>query len=108
MVRRGEVWWYEPPDEKRRPYVILTRGDALSRVNAVIAAPTTRRRRGIATEIFLDRSDGMPEECIVNVDNTGLIYKAFCTRRITTLTSAQMHAICATLARAIACFGLPS
>jgi len=25
-MRRGEVWWHEPPDDKRRPVLILTRG----------------------------------------------------------------------------------
>jgi mRNA-degrading endonuclease toxin of MazEF toxin-antitoxin module len=29
-VRRGEVWWHEPPGEKRRPVLILTRTEAKS------------------------------------------------------------------------------
>lgn len=24
-MKRGEVWWHEPPDEKPRPVVVLTR-----------------------------------------------------------------------------------
>jgi mRNA-degrading endonuclease toxin of MazEF toxin-antitoxin module len=27
-MRRGEVWWYERPDRKRRPVLVLTRTEA--------------------------------------------------------------------------------
>jgi mRNA-degrading endonuclease toxin of MazEF toxin-antitoxin module len=28
-MKRGEVWWHEPPDDKRRPVLILTRAEAI-------------------------------------------------------------------------------
>jgi mRNA-degrading endonuclease toxin of MazEF toxin-antitoxin module len=28
-MRRGEVWWYENPEEPPRPWVILTRDEAI-------------------------------------------------------------------------------
>jgi hypothetical protein len=49
-VRRGEVWWHEPPDSKRRPVLILTRDEAVDRVFNVIAVPATGTVRGLATE----------------------------------------------------------
>jgi mRNA-degrading endonuclease toxin of MazEF toxin-antitoxin module len=33
-VTRGEIWWYEPPDAKRRPVLILTRAAAIDRLAA--------------------------------------------------------------------------
>ncbi len=103
MVARGEVWWFEHPARKRRPHVILTRDGVIPRLPRVLAAPVTRRARGIPTEIYLDRSDGMPFECVVNLDNVAVIQTSLCTERITRLGPAQMMAICIALRRAIAC-----
>jgi mRNA-degrading endonuclease toxin of MazEF toxin-antitoxin module len=36
-VRRGEVWWHEPPDSKRRPVLILTRDEAVDLDNTLSA-----------------------------------------------------------------------
>jgi mRNA interferase MazF len=58
-VRRGEVWWYEGPDTKRRPVLILTRSEAVERLHDILVAPVTRTVRGIPTEVPLDEGDGM-------------------------------------------------
>jgi mRNA interferase MazF len=50
-VRRGEVWWHESPDSKRRPVLILTRDEAVDRVFNVIAVPATGTVRGLVTEV---------------------------------------------------------
>lgn len=36
-MRRGEVWWHEPPDSKRRPVLILTRDEAVDLDNTLSA-----------------------------------------------------------------------
>jgi mRNA-degrading endonuclease toxin of MazEF toxin-antitoxin module len=41
-VKRGEVWWHEPPDEKPRPVLVLTRGDVIARALDVVAMPVSR------------------------------------------------------------------
>lgn len=33
MVNRGDVWWYEPPDAKRRPALVMTRTEAAQSLN---------------------------------------------------------------------------
>lgn len=38
-MRRGEIWWYGPPDAKRRPVLILTRDEAIGRLFDLIAVP---------------------------------------------------------------------
>ena len=45
-MRRGEVWWHEPPDSKRRPVLILTRDEAVDRVFNVIDRSRLQRDRG--------------------------------------------------------------
>jgi mRNA-degrading endonuclease toxin of MazEF toxin-antitoxin module len=56
-VRRGEVWWHEPPHEKPRPVLILTRDEHIDRQLDVIAAPATATMRGWDTEVELGRQD---------------------------------------------------
>lgn len=102
-MSHGEVWWYEPPDVGRRPYVILTRPAAIGMLNQLIAAPVTRTIRQIPTEVRLDPSDGLPSECAVSLDNVTLIRPEFCLRKITTLGPERLHEICAALALAVAC-----
>jgi mRNA interferase MazF len=49
--------------------VLLSR-DAAYRVRAAITvAPITRTIRNIPVEVALDRSDGMPAHCVVNLDD---------------------------------------
>ena len=103
MVARGEVWWYERPNHGRRPYVILTRDEAIPVLNQVLAVPATTVVRGIPTEVWLDEDDGMPRPCVATADNTVLIRPALCTERITRLSPVKMAQVCEALRRATAC-----
>ena len=47
MVTRGEVWWYEPPEAKARPHLILTRSEVIPLLSDLLAMPATRTVRGI-------------------------------------------------------------
>lgn len=103
MVGRGEVWWYEAPRAGRRPFLILTRDEALEVLNQVLAVPATRTVRGIPTEVPLDESDGMPVECVLSLDNVTPIRTALCTGRITRLSADRMGEVCEALRIATAC-----
>lgn len=103
MVNRGEVWWYEHPAAGRRPFVILTRQATLPVLNQVMAAPCTRTRRAIPTEVDLDESDGMPVACVVNLDSVQLIRPALCTERVAVLGPDRLRAICQALHWATDC-----
>lgn len=103
MVARGEVWWYAHPDAGRRPYLVLSRNEAIPVLNQLIAIPATRTIRGIPTEVRLSTDDGMPTECVLAVDNVSLIRPEFCTERITSLGPDKLRAVCDAFAFAIAC-----
>ena len=103
MVARAEVWWHEQPAEGRRPYLILQRNATIPVLNQLIAAPTTRTRRGIATEVDLDESDGMPQPCVVTLDNLRQVRPPYLTARITTLGPERMHQVCQALHVAVDC-----
>ena len=103
VVSRGEVWWYEPPDDLRRPYLILARDEALGALRSVLAVPATRTVRGIPTEVPLDEDDGMPVPCALTLDNATLVRRAYLTDRITTLSALRLRQVCEALAFATAC-----
>jgi mRNA interferase MazF len=103
VVKRGEVWWYEAPDEKRRPYLILTRNEAIPVLNRLLAVPATGTIRGIPSEIPLDVSDGMPKPCVLIFDSVTVVRKALLVEKITSLPSEVMNEVCAALAYAAGC-----
>ena len=103
MVARGEVWWVEHPDAGRRPFLVLTRQAAIPVLHSMLAVPATRTIRQIATEVVLDQSDGMPEECALSFDNLTNVPKELFSSRITRLSVERMSEVCRALARASGC-----
>src|SRR5207244_431835 len=103
LVTRGEVWWGEDLAAGRRPYLLLTRADAVPVLHSVLAVPATRTVRGIATEVPLGPEDGMPSDCALSLDNTTLMPKAFLTEMICSLRGDRMHEVCKALRVATGC-----
>jgi mRNA interferase MazF len=103
VVARGEVWWHEAPDEKPRPYLVLSRDDVIPNLDQVLAVPATRTIRQIPTEVRLDASDGMPAECVLTLDNMSLVLRYLLIERICVLGPRRMREVCEALAFATAC-----
>jgi len=76
-VRRGEVYWYRfrSPD-KRSPVVVLTRSELLGHLGTVTIAAVTSTIRGVASEVALGVSDGLPRPCAINLHNVFTVPKA--------------------------------
>jgi mRNA interferase MazF len=91
-MKRGEVRWYvfSRPD-KKRPVVILTRDSALEFLGEVTVAPVTTTIRDIPTEVLLSKSDGMPQDCAVNLDHIQTVSKGKIGSLITTLGARKMQ-----------------
>lgn len=102
-MRRGEVWWHEPPDEKPRPVLVLTRDDVIGRVLDVVAMPASRTAHDWLTEVELGPEDVMPTTCFLIAENTLSAEKIYLTQRITELSAAKMNAACKALASATSC-----
>jgi mRNA interferase MazF len=103
VVARAEIWWYEDPRAGRRPFLILSRDEAIPVLNQVLAVPATRTIRDIPTEVRLTADDGMPEECVLSLDNVSLVRPPLCTSLITRLGPSTMARVCDALRRATAC-----
>jgi len=93
-MKRGEVWWVDmPPPAGRRPALLLSR-DAAYRVRAAMTvAPITRTVRNIPVEVVLDRSDGMPARCVVNLDDITTLPKVLIKQRITALSAEKLQQV---------------
>lgn len=93
-MRRGEVWWAElPPPIGRRPVVLLSRDVAYRVRTSITIGIVARIARNIPVEVPLGKEDGMPQQCVVNLDDILTIPKARLTERITTLSPQQMTAV---------------
>jgi mRNA interferase MazF len=93
-MKRGEVWWVDmPPPAGRRPAVLLSRDAAYQVRAAITVAPVTRTMRNIPVEVRLDRSDGMPTRCVVNLDDISTLPKALIKQRITALSAEKIRQI---------------
>jgi len=90
-VRRGEVWWADlPAPVGRRPVLLLSRDAAYRVRTSVTIAVITRTVRHIPVEVPLSTEDGMPDNCVVNLDNIMTIPKSLLTERITVLPPDKM------------------
>jgi mRNA interferase MazF len=93
-VRRGEIRWYRfaSPD-KRRPVVILTRDSAIEYLGEITIAPVTSTIRDIPSEVLLSRSDGLPQDCVANLDHVQTVNKSRIGALITILSPQRMHEV---------------
>jgi mRNA interferase MazF len=93
-VRRGEIWWAElEPPVGRRPVVLLSRDEAYNVRALVIIAPVTTRIRHIPSEVPLGISDGMPQDCVANLDTITTIPKDCLQSRLTVLSTKKLKEV---------------
>jgi mRNA interferase MazF len=93
-MRRGEVWWADlPPPAGRRPVVLLSRDEAYAVRALVTVAPVTTRIRSIPVEVSLGPKDGLPRDCVANLDTIVTIAKDSLQTPIATLRPDKMRAI---------------
>ncbi len=97
-MKRGEIWWAElPRPAGRRPVILLSRDEAYEVRRLVTVAPITTRVRGIPVEVTLGPKDGMPRECVANLDTVTTIPKDALRERLTVLSRSKVTAVDAAL-----------
>lgn len=102
-MTRGDIYWSEDPEEGRRPALVLTRAGAIPVMRRVTVAFLSRTIRDIPTEVRLGPEDGVPAECVVNLDNVRQISRALLTEHVASLSGPRMHQVCRALAIATGC-----
>ena len=91
---QGDVCLYtfKEPD-KRRPVLILTRNGAIPNLSSITVAQITTSMRDIESVVWLDESDGVMTECVVNLDNIQTVSKHKLSRIITHLSDEKMREV---------------
>lgn len=93
-MRRGEIWWAElEPPVGRRPVLLLSRNEAYSVRSLVIVAPVTTRIRSIPSEVPLGADDGLPQDCVANLDTITTIPKDCLRSRLAVLSAKKLKEI---------------
>jgi len=102
VVARGELWWGEAPDEKGRPFLVVSRDAANAVMQRVLVAPVTRRTRGLPSELPVGRHEGLPVDSVASFDNLRPFPQAMLVRRLGTL-GPRAHEICRAAGAALDC-----
>ncbi len=93
-MRRGEIWWAElEPPAGHRPVVLLSRDEAYAIRSLIVAAPITTRIRAIPSEVPLGPGDGLPKDCVANLDTITTIPKDCLKTRLAVLSSNRISEI---------------
>lgn len=91
---QGDVYQYKFKEpNKQRPVLFLTRTDSIPVLKTVTVAEITTTIRNNAAEVWLDESDGMETECVVNLVNIQTIPKNKLGKYITHLSDVRMREV---------------
>jgi mRNA interferase MazF len=96
------VWWGQSPDEKGRPYLVVSRNAANNVMQRVLVAPVTLRIRGLPSELALGVDEGLPVESVASFDNLQPFSKALLVRRLGAL-GPRLHEICSVAGATLDC-----
>ena len=102
-VARCELWWGESPNEKGRPYLIVSRDAANAVMQRVLVAPVTSRVRGIPSELTLGPDEGLPRDCVASFDNVRPFPKSMLVRKLGELSARRRYELCRVAAATLDC-----
>jgi mRNA interferase MazF len=103
-IERGEVWWAETPDaSKGRPFLVLTRNEAIPVLRTLLVAPISRTIRRIPTEVPLGLSEGLPVASAAALDAVITIPKSMLVRRMGAMAPERQRELCGAFAAAVDC-----
>lgn len=103
VVARGEIWWGETPDEKGRPFLVVSRDAANEVMQRVLVAPVTTRVRSIPSELPLGSAEGLIHPSVASYDNLRPFPKAMLVRRLGAVGAQGRHLMCTVAAATLDC-----
>ncbi len=95
MVERGDIWWGEAPDQKGRPFLVVSRDSANWVMQRVLVAPVTTRVRGVPSELGVGADEGLPRPSVASFDNLQPFPKAMLVRKLGSLAEGRIRDLCA-------------
>ncbi len=82
---------------------MLTRDEAIEKLDQVIVVPLTTTVRDLPNEVQSDKAEGMPRACVTSIDNLSTIARGQLVERISVLGPAKMDEVCRALDTTVAC-----
>lgn len=103
-VRRGEIRLYEfkAPD-KRRPVLVLTRGEVIGLLDTVMVAPITSTIRGAPSEVVVGIAEGLKNRSAVNLDHVQTVEQRRLAHYVGAVSPETMERVCEALLVAVGC-----
>lgn len=98
-----EIWWGELPDRTPRPYLVLTRDQAIPVLRRLVVAPVTTTIRDIPTEVAVGADEGLPVESVATLDNLETLPKSALRHRVGALGAGRHHDVCEALRNVVDC-----
>lgn len=89
-MQRAEVWWAAWPPGQRHPVLLLSWDAGKGQRTQITIAEVTTTVRGHPQEVSLGLEDGLPRDCVVNLDRLVTVSRSVLMRRIATLTADRM------------------
>lgn len=93
MIRRDVYWIKFKEPDKLRPALLITRNSAIEYLNSLTVLPITTALRDNPSTVWLDEADGMPEACLINVDNIQTVSKDKIGSYLTHLSKEKMDEV---------------
>ena len=106
MVKAAPYWadlWIVEAGGARRPALVLTRPEAVDRLERVLVALATTTVRGLPSEVRIGPDEGVDTECVVNLDSPELLSRSRFASFIGPFPLQRWHEVCRALAAAINC-----
>lgn len=103
VVARGELWWGESPEEKGRPFLVVSRDAANAVMQRVLVAPVTTRIRSLPSELPVGEAEGLPLPSVASFGNLRPFPKSLLVRRLGALPAERRHLLCAVAAATLDC-----
>jgi len=103
VVARGEIWWGETPDDKGRPFLVVSRDAANDVMQRVLVAPVTTHVRSVPSELPVGPAEGLPYPSVASFDNLRPFPKAMLVRRLGAMEPSRSHLLCAVAAATLDC-----
>ncbi len=93
-MQRGEIWWANLPKPiGYRPVLILSRNESIQVRGSSIVSQLTTTMRHIPAEVHLKKSEGLPKDCVVNLDVIETVPKKSLDKKITSLNYDKLRAV---------------
>jgi len=97
VIAQGDIWLIEPPNNKRRPVLVVTRNEAIGVLNNLVVAPLTSTLRAIPTCIPIGPEHGIDRDSVASFDSIASVPKSLLTRQLGTLGPLGRQHICLAL-----------